>query len=109
MPVRNTAMDDEIRPLIQYADDHLGEWVVFHVLDDQQLHRTVRWFVVSGKSPFGWSPDGKPQTAIRAFDLMWQMPNDDWSRDIKAPGKFHNGNRIGRLKLWVKKQRSDNG
>lgn len=106
MPVRDARMDSEVHPLVEYADSHIGEWVDFEVLDDKQLFRTVRWFVNSSKSPFGWSPDGKPQTALRSFDLMWQMPSGEWSRDIKTPGVYNQGLRAGRLKLRLKRSDS---
>lgn len=108
MPVRNAKLDDDVKPLIKYADEHIGTWVPVEVEDYHQFARTVRWFVNSKESPFGWSPEGRPQTATRSFDLMWRLPGDDqWTRDINVPGVFKGNFRVGRLKLRIKGRRTD--
>lgn len=109
MPVHDNTMEAEVRPLLEYAHKKLGEWVEFKVLDDRGLNSTVRWFVYGKTSPFGWSPQGRVQTATYSYDLMWETPNGEWTREIRDTGKYDGGLRIGRLKLRIKKRRSSNG
>ena len=105
MPERDPRMDAEIRPLIIFGEKNLGKWIPFSVLDDAQFMRTVRWFVNSKNSPFGWSPEGRPQTASRSADVQWKTPNCGWSREIHSQGVYKEGLREGRFKLRMKRSK----
>lgn len=67
------------------------------------MFSTVRWFVNSRYSPFGWSPDGKSTTATHSFDLQWLTPSGHWSRDYQSPPVCRDGMRIGRMKILIKR------
>jgi len=109
MPVRDTALDEDVHRMIKRAAESPDEWLDFAVSpeDAGQLFRTVRWFVYSKFSPLGWSPEGRPQTAQYSFDIMWKMDGGQWTRDIKvAPVLTAKGLRAGRVKLHVKARRT---
>lgn len=110
MPVRDTALDEDVHRLVKHAAEQADAWIDFAVSpeDASQLFRTVRWFVYSKFSPLGWSPEGRPQTATYSFDIMWKMDGGGWTRDIKVPAILNakTGLRIGRVKLHVKARRT---
>lgn len=97
---RDDSADEEVIPLLKYADQHLDEWVPFHTDDPRTLRRVIDWMVHSKNSPFGWAPNGKGAGQQRSYTLEWST-GDGWTRDINHKPVLHAGRRIGRIKLRV--------
>jgi hypothetical protein len=96
---RDDSADEEVTPLLKYADAHLDEWVPFHTDDPRTLRRVVDWMVHSKNSPFGWSPNGRGASQQRSYTIEWSTGGGGWTRDINDRPVLHAGRRVGRLKL----------
>lgn len=96
---RDSSADEEVVPLLKYADQRLDEWVEFHTDDPRALRRVVDWMTYSKNSPFGWSPDGRGSSQQRSYTLEWKTTGGAWTRDINQRPVTKDGRRVGRLKL----------
>lgn len=98
----DTSADDECIELLKYCEEQLGEWVKFTHDDPKLMARTVYWMIYSKYSPFGWSPDGYPTTALRSYRLEWAVKGGGYSSHLGMdPVTTRGGARLGRIRLFL--------
>lgn len=96
----DTELINEIKELVQKADERVGKWLPFTTDRPIELQAAIRWYIRNDKSPFNHE---NVYGRKRNYYVEWQTRDGQWVQGFQkglSEGKIlRNAEQIGRVRM----------
>lgn len=96
----DTDLINEIKGLVEKADERAGEWLRFTTDRPVELQAAINWYIRNDKSPFNHeNKTGRK----RNFYVQWETRDGKWTRGflkgLKEGKILRNAEQTGRMRM----------